>query len=332
MTPEQRCVRFRQVLAALLFGIGVCCLAGGASSHELDSAALSLTELTNGRFRVDWRTSSAALREDLAAPAVFPEPCRLEGAFLDCGSRGLSGAIEFPWLAGTRTRVIVDVTWKNGGHLLRVVTADAPTLSVYGIPASAGLRSLEPILADYTRFGIEHILTGLDHLFFVVALTLLVRSTAALVWTITAFTLAHSLSLVSSVLGFVALPAPPVEAAIALSIVLVCAEGLRPRESLARRAPGVVAFAFGLLHGFGFASALLAMGLPDEHVPSALFSFNLGVELGQLGVVAAAGGLRLLAGRLRLSETWWRRGTLYVMGCVAAAWFCDRLGAVFGVT
>jgi hydrogenase/urease accessory protein HupE len=312
------------LLVALALGLG----AGDASGHEFDSASLSLTEVAPGRFRVDWRASSRALTEELAAPAVFPAPCRLDGGFLECGAAGLAGPMAFPWLEGTRTRVVVDVTFRDGGRLLRVATPSAPALNVYAIPASSGLRSLRPIARDYVWLGVEHILTGLDHLFFVIALTLLARSTAALVGTVTAFTLAHSLSLLATVLGFAAPPAPPVEASIALSIVFVCAEGVRSRESVAQRAPGVVAFVFGLLHGFGFASALLEVGLPENHLPVALFSFNVGVELGQLGVVAVAGALRSLAGRLRLSETWRRRAPLTVMGSAAAYWFLERIGDV----
>src|SRR5581483_4475169 len=225
-----------------------------------------------------------------------------------------------------------------GLRLLRVVTASSPTLRVYGVPAS-GLRALRPIVADYTRLGVEHILTGFDHVLFVVALALLVRSGgtrgkapgARLLATITAFTLAHSLSLAVTVLGLVHLPGPPVEASIALSIVLVCAECLRPDDSLTRRAPWAVAFAFGLLHGLGFASALLELGVPEQHVPAALLCFNLGVELGQLGIIAVMVGVRLLATRLHARRDWMRRGLIYAMGGMAAFWTLDRIGAVLGL-
>jgi len=319
----------RRSTCALLFGWLVWLLAGTAVGHELDSASLALTELSDGRFRVDWTASSPALLADLDTPAVFPAPCRREGALLDCGARGLAGTIAFPWLEGTRSRAFVSVTFRDGSRLVRVVTASAPTLTVYGARASAGLRSLAPIASDYTRLGIEHILTGFDHLAFVVALTLLVSSTRALVMTVTAFTLAHSLSLLATVLGIAALPRAPVEAAIALSIGLVCREALRPDDSLARRLPAVVAFAFGLLHGLGFASALLDFGLPENHLTLALFSFNVGVELGQLAVLAVVAGLRLLAGRFRLTHVAFRRAPLYALGGLAAFWFLDRAALVF---
>ena len=155
-------------------------------------------------------------------------------------------------------------------------------------------------------------MTGFDHLLFVVALTLLVRKRRPLVITITAFTVAHSLTLAGTVLGLIAVPAAPVEAAIALSIVLVCGECLRPMDadSLARRAPWLIAFAFGLLHGLGFASALMEIGLPEQHIPAALACFNLGVELGQLVVIAVVLGIRALATRLRFAHPPLVRGTI----------------------
>ena len=304
--------------------------AGAARAHELDSAFLSLTEVAAGRFSIYWHASSRTLQEDLGAAVSFPAPCRLQRDQLACGDAGLVGAIAFPWIEGTQTRVVVDVQWRSGDRLLRVATPGAPEVRVYGVPAT-GWRALPPIAADYTRLGVEHILTGFDHLLFVVALTLLVRRRAQLLATITAFTVAHSISLAVTVLGLVHVPPPPVEASIALSIVLVCAECLRPGASLARRAPWAVAFAFGLLHGLGFASALLELGVPERHVPAALLFFNVGVELGQLAVIAAALSLQALGARLRVERPWLRRGLIYAMGGLAAYWSIDRIGAVLGL-
>ena len=305
------------------------CAARIVQAHPIDSATLSLTEVAPGRFLVHFQSGSRSLHQELAAPAVFPKPCRVNAAYLECGPSGLVGPIEFPWLEGTLTRLMVEIEWRGGSRLLRIVTASAPRLTVYGVPAS-GLLSLKPIIIDYTRLGIEHILTGFDHLFFVVALALLVRSRRSLVATITAFTVAHSLTLACTALGLLSVPTAPVEATIALSIVLVCAECLRPTESLIRRLPWVVAFTFGLLHGLGFASALLEIGLPEKHVPGALFCFNLGVELGQLAVVGVVIALRALATRLRVQQTWLVRSLVYAMGSIAAFWSLERIRAVFG--
>ncbi len=318
----------RRFSAGLALGLLLASTAAStiAWAHELDNASLTLTEVAPGQFRVRWHSSSTTLQ---GSAAVFPASCRLEGGVLDCGASGLVGTIAFPWLEGSTTQVMVDIEWQSHARLLRVLTASTPRLVIYGLPPAGGLRALTPVAADYTQLGIEHILTGFDHLLFVIALTLLVRSGRALVATVTAFTVAHSLSLAATVLGVVSLPAPPVEAAIALSIVLVCAECLRPADSFARRAPWLVAFAFGLLHGLGFASALLSIGLPETHVPAALLFFNVGVELGQLGAIAVVVGVRWVASRVGLRRAWLRPGLVYAMGAVAAFWSLERLSAVF---
>ena len=305
--------------------------AGVALGHDLNSASLSLVEVDPeaGRFLLRWQANSSALESDLAVPAKFPPACKVQSPYVECGSAGLVGTLEFPWLRGTTTNLMVDIEWRNGTRLLRVVTASSPSLTVYGIPSSAGLRFLAPIARDYTLLGIEHILTGFDHLLFVFALALLVRKRKTLIASITAFTVAHSLTLACAVLGVLRLPTPPVEAAIALSIVLVCGECLRPGDSLTRRAPWAVTFAFGLLHGLGFASALLAVGLPEKHLPTSLFFFNAGVELGQLGAISVVLGLRFLISRIRLKHAVLGRGLVYAMGCTAAYWSIERILAVF---
>jgi hydrogenase/urease accessory protein HupE len=322
--------RLRAVICGLVLVVAALLVVSSAPAHPIDSASLSLLEVSPGRFAVKWQARSSSLQEELASSARFPEPCRLEGSYLDCGAAGLAGAIEFPWLEGTLSHVMVDVEWQNGTRVLRTATASSPRLRVYGAASSSWLRSVWPVAVDYGWLGLEHILTGFDHLLFVVALTLLIRGWRPLLATITAFTLAHSLSLAASVLGVINLPSPPVEAAIALSIVLVCAECLHSRDSLTRRAPWLVAFAFGLLHGLGFASALLEIGLPEQRVPLALSFFNVGVELGQLGIIASATALGRLVTRLELRRAWLRPGVIYAIGSMAACWSLERLAAVFG--
>ena len=317
-----RCVLPILLLAVLL------CVPSMARAHAIDSASFSLREVAPGRFSVNFRAGSKTLELEQVAPARFPAPCQMDGAYLECGPTGLAGRIEFPWLEGTLTRLMVEIEWQGGSRLLRIVSASAPQLTVYGIPGS-GLWALKPIFIDYARLGVEHILTGYDHVLFVIALALLVRNRRRLIATITAFTVAHSLTLASTALGLWSVPSAPVEATIALSIVLVCAECLRPSASLTQRAPWLVAFVFGLLHGLGFASALVEIGLPEQHLPAALFSFNVGVELGQLLVIGAVLALGALAARRR----WPRalgRVVVYAMGGVAAYWSLDRMLAVFG--
>ena len=167
----------------------------------------------------------------------------------------------------------------------------------FTVPAPQGRLG---VLATYFALGVDHILRGIDHLMFVFALILLVRDRRALVGAVTAFTVAHSLSLAAAALGWIVVPAPPVEAVVALSIMFLAAELVRPAgaPSLTARFPWVVAFAFGLLHGLGFARALLEIGLPEGEVPLALFAFNLGVEAGQLLFIALVLVVGALLGRL----------------------------------
>jgi hydrogenase/urease accessory protein HupE len=314
----------RLVLLALALSL----FAPRAEAHSIDVATLTLTELSEGKFAVDWQTAAKSL-EGLREPAQYPKSCRREGTLLDCGPLGLTGTIDFPWLEGGESRVTVLIDWLSGSRLLRIVNGRSPSLTVYGIPASAGLRFLEPIAVDYTRLGVEHILAGIDHLMFVLAITILVRNRKALVLAITAFTVAHSLTLAASVLGWLVLPPLAVETTIALSIVLACAECLRPGDSLARRAPWVVTFAFGLLHGMGFASALLETGLPERHVPWALLFFNAGVELGQLAAIAVFVAAGWLFARIERRPAWSTRAFVYVMGSAAAYWSLERGAAMF---
>jgi len=308
-------------LAASLFALK-------AEAHSYDAATLALTEVADGKFAIDWRTTAKTL-EGLREPAQYPKSCQQKGALLECGPLGLVGTIDFPWLAGGESSVTVLIDWRSGSRLLRVLNGRSPRLTVYGIPASAGLRFLKPIALDYTRLGVEHILTGFDHLMFVLAITLLVQSRKALITAITAFTVAHSLTLAATVLGWLSLPSAAVETTIALSIVLACAECLRPADSLARRAPWLVTFAFGLLHGMGFASALLETGLPEKHVPTALLFFNVGVELGQLAAIALFVSVGWLVTRIERRPVWTTRAFVYAMGCVAAFWSLERGVAMF---
>jgi hydrogenase/urease accessory protein HupE len=311
------------------------CIAQTANAHAIDAATLTLAEQAPGRFHVQFQAGSQALQKELLVPAIFPRPCRLQGSLLECGSAGLSGEIQFPWLNGTLTRLQVVIERQSGEHLLRVVTASSPVLTVYGI-SSTRWGAAKAVLADHVLLGIEHILRGFDHLCFVLALLVLVQSRTKLFATITAFTLAHSLTLALTALGLVQVPTAPVEALIALSIVHVCVECLRPstgltsQTSLTSRAPWLVAFSFGLLHGLGFASALLEVGLPDRHLGLALFGFNLGVEFGQIGVVLVVSGVLVLGAKLGLARPWVRTTAVYLMGSIAAHWSLDRLFSIFG--
>jgi hydrogenase/urease accessory protein HupE len=219
--------------------------------------------------------------------------------------------------------VILQVTLSDQTHLTAALRADAPELVIPTSPT--GLA----VARSYVALGVEHIAEGLDHLAFVLGLVLLVGANRRLLAAVTAFTLAHSITLALASLRLVLLPARLVEALIALSIVLLAVEIVElPPSSGARRSPWAFAFGFGLLHGFGFARGLADIGLPANDIPVALLSFNVGVELGQLGFVA----LVLLAGaclqgvlssRLRLD----RRSAAYAIGALGAFWTCQRVNA-----
>lgn len=185
------------------------------------------------------------------------------------------------------------------------------------------------IASAYTVLGVEHILTGIDHQFFVIGLLFLVGFNRRLFWTITAFTFAHSMTLALSALGWLVLRSAPVEATIALSIVLVTGEALHQQQTLARRWPALVDFLFGLVHVLGFAGALKEIGLPDNNLLAALLTFNAGVEIGQLLIVTVAWMLwRLCASWPKVALA--RTALLYGIGSVAAYWSWLRVAAIFG--
>lgn len=239
---------------------------------------------------------------------------------------GLEGkTIAFPGLSETRIDVLARLARADGTvQLERISALDSQFL----VKASPGAFE---VVQTYTMLGIEHILSGFDHLSFVLALVLIVRGTKRLIWTVTAFTLAHSITLALATMEVIHVPGPPVEAMIALSIVFVASEIVqqrRGREGLAAKQPWLVAFCFGLLHGLGFAGALAEIGLPANSIPLALLFFNIGVEIGQLlfiaGVLAATRlMLRLAAGSFDL-----RRAAIapaYLIGGVASYWVIERV-------
>jgi len=236
--------------------------------------------------------------------------------------------IHIDGLRSMMTDVLVRIERADGSTQVSRLDGEAPSLLVTDSPA------LWQVAATYFSLGVEHILLGVDHLLFVLALMMLVKGRRRLLWTITAFTVAHSLTLAAATLGWVDVSIAPAEAVIALSIVFVAAEivhGLRGREGITARAPWVVAFVFGLLHGLGFASALNEIGLPSNAIPLALLLFNVGVEAGQLLFV---GGVLALALALRRVEPLrperFRAVTAYGIGAVAAYWTLERVAGFWG--
>ncbi|MGB0058371.1 MAG: HupE/UreJ family protein [Methyloceanibacter sp.] len=307
-----------------------------AFAHEVRPGFLELRETQAGLFSMTWKVPG---RGDyrLAIQPSFPEFCRqvgepmtvqADGAFIERGrircAKPLSGSrILVRGLEATQTDVLVRLEAVDGAVETQRLTPSQPDFIVPAKPNRLG------VVRTYFQLGVEHILTGVDHLLFVLCLVLLVRDIRLLLATVTAFTVAHSITLAAATLGFFNVPAAPVEATIALSIVFLANELLREpahRSDVTRYYPWIVAFSFGLLHGLVFAGALAEVGLPHGEVPLALFSFNVGVECGQLAFIAVVLSLGYLV-RAVLSRTpiWAPRAAAYAIGCTASYWVFVRL-------
>jgi len=312
-----------------------------AQAHEIRPAYLELKETAPGQFNVLWRTPvMAGMR--LRIILKLPDDVRnlkdpivqeltdslVERRWIDAGPGGLAGKrIKFPGLQLTITHVLVRIERLGGSHSTELVRPSRPWIEIAaprGTLATAGV---------FLRTGIEHILLGIDHLLFVLGLLLIVRTPWMLVKTITSFTVAHSITLAIATLGYASVPTLPLSAAIALSILFLGPEIVRAwrgETSFTIRHPWVVAFAFGLLHGFGFASGLMAIGLPKGDIPLALLMFNAGVEICQILFVVTV--LVVLASFRKLDihlPEWGKLLPAYVMGSVAAHWFWGRVAAMF---
>ena len=304
-----------------LLAVFLVLFAGGARAHELSMAEMELRQVSASEFLWQWTASGGKPASEVLTPA-WPEGCSADTNLVRCGPAGLQGTLSIEGVGERYSAVMVKVYWLDGNSRVYTLTAGQRTVRLYG--SADDNRGMGEIAWAYTLLGIEHILSGADHLLFVIALLFLVGFRRRLLWTITAFTVAHSLTLALSALGWLTLRGPPVEATIALSIVLVAGEALHDRETLSRRWPALVAFLFGLVHGLGFAGALKEIGLPDKHLFVALLTFNGGVELGQLLVVAFAYVI-YRAFSARPGFVMARAPALYAIGAVAAYWSIDRM-------
>lgn len=322
--------------ALMLLTALLCPLA--CQAHEVRPAYLELRELQPGEFAVLWKTPMRGEMRLALAPAFSGSTENLTPV----ATRESGGAAVQTWriktneplrgqslriqgLEATMTDALARIEFLDGTSWLRRLTPQEPAAA---IPQR---QSGWSVAGEYLKMGVEHILLGVDHLLFVLALLLIARGTGRLVKTVTAFTVAHSITLALAALGFVHVQQAPVEAVIALSIVFVAAEILRARdghEGIAARAPWIVAFTFGLLHGFGFAGALVETGLPEGHIPLALLFFNVGVEIGQLLFIAAVLSCIALIRRLRFGfPRWTELVPPYAIGSVAMFWVIQRVVA-----
>ncbi len=317
-------------LLALLLALS----AGAARADELRPGYLDLTEIAPQSWRMTWK---GPLRSGLAryAHPALPENCKAPAPrrqlddvaltsvwTMTCTAPLAGQEIRIKGLEGLIADVLVRVAPLDGAVQTARLTPDMPAFSI------AAKASRWDVAQTYFIIGVEHIFFGFDHLFFVLCLVLLLRGGKAILAAVTSFTLAHSITLIGTTLGFLGLPQRPVESIIALSIIFLAVEIVKaqPGEArLSQRLPWLVAFLFGLLHGFGFAGALKDIGLPEGEVPMALLTFNLGVEAGQVAIVLAAMAV------LALIQRWaapllrpFMLSVTYLIGITASYWFIER--------
>jgi hydrogenase/urease accessory protein HupE len=310
-----------------------------AEAHEIRPAYLEIREYAN-RVEIFWKQPVSG------ETGIYLTPVLSSGWLTDSASDNSStgAALIHQWkiktklsvagqtitidgLKNTITDVLVKIIFSDGTSITRIIRPSDPSFVI-----NKSQQSVLPVL-DYLRLGIEHILFGIDHLLFVLALILIVKGKRRLFKTITAFTLAHSITLAAATLGWVHIPSAPVEAVIALSIIFLAVELVhyyQGKKVFSSRYPWVVAFIFGLLHGFGFAGALANVGLPPNDIPLTLFLFNVGVETGQIiFIFAVMLVIWILRKALNNTPSWMRWIPPYAIGCMAAVWFFQRLTVIY---
>ena len=309
-----------------------------ANADELRPAYIELNETQHNQWSVLWKASARSTL-GRSGQLILPDNCALRSEFtskeeggnikraadLTCAGSIENKAIGLSGLENTNTDALVRI--KSLGKDTQVIRL-TPKNSIIEIPAIQQ-GALKNVALTYTVLGVEHILFGYDHLFFVLLLVFLLTGWKRIAWTVTAFTIAHSITLIGTSLNLFALPSKPVEAIIALSIVFLAVEVVKSNPNdlrLSERYPWLVAFTIGLLHGFGFAGALAEIGLPEQDIGLALLSFNLGVEIGQLAIVITT-LLLLFFVRKRFPQH--IRSTIllptYLIGSVSMLWLFDRL-------
>ena len=308
-------------------------------AHEVRPGYLELRQTDATMYTVLWKVPAVGEMR-LSIHPVFPENCRPVGKVnsyrgadsyterlsITCPG-GLNGrTIAIDGLAATMTDVLVRIEFADGTTWTQRLKPSVPAAA---IPKTASRLQTAGV---YLKLGVEHILTGVDHLLFVLALIIITRGGWKLVKTVTAFTLSHSVTLTGATLGFVHVPQRPVEAVIALSIVFVAAEIVRMRrgiKSITVSAPWMVAFSFGLIHGLGFASGLSDAGLPVAHIPTALLFFSMGVESGHFLFIGVVLSLIALGRRTSLPVPQWAELVpSYAIGAVAMFWVIQRIAVL----
>ena len=325
----------KKALLSILFII----VTVAAWSHEIRPAYLQMIQTNKTTYEVFWKVPSMGN----AVPKIYPvfpsffsveelnSPNQISGSVIYSyrisSDKALQGnVLSIQGLNKTLIDALVTITYLNGEKATLMLQPDKDSSII------PGETSTYDVIKTYSKLGVEHILLGIDHLLFVLALIIITKGKWKIIKTITAFTIAHSITLSLAALGYVNFPTPPVEAVIALSIVFLALEilkNLKGQQTLTSQKPWLVAFTFGLLHGFGFAGALSNIGLPQQDIPFALAFFNVGVEIGQIVfVVAVLGFVKLLAFKKEWPLSAQKLPT-YAIGSLAAFWLVERVLAFF---
>lgn len=330
---------FQQIFSACLLA-ALCLTSKVVFAHPLAPSLLEITETAPGRAEVTWKIPTTQVPGEILKP-VFPDNChrdgernvqtlgpaRIERWNLVCQAPFVGSRFGVVGISSSKANVILRLNLLDGRRYQRVLDAEQ---AGFFVPER---ERFSAVFTNYFWLGIKHILGGWDHLLFVFGLVLLVKGRRNILWTLTAFTLGHSVTLALATLGLVHIPPAPVEALIALSIVALAVELLRDQKShptFFHRYPWLMAGGFGLLHGLGFAGALAQVGLPEGEIPNALVSFNLGIESGQLLFVAVLFCFGWLARRFPLPRMTQRTVvSAYFIGSLASFWFFERLFRLF---
>ena len=333
---RRRC-RLQRRLLTQLFLTFLCLLSAQANAHDIDVTGVArvfMDEMTNNQYRLSIGDQQVPplfnIERILPARCVGLAPGDFSYRFQCDPALNADDRISFPW---SFQGVVLVANWEDGSSVSGFFPGDGISVEVPLSELKAGAGSLGSLAARYLQLGAEHILFGVDHLLFILGLLLLLQGFWKLIQTVTAFTIAHSITLACAALGIFPVPNAPIEVLIALSIMFLAREiimGQRGQQTLVHSKPWVVAFAFGLIHGFGFANALGDIGLNQADIPLALLFFNLGVEAGQVAficvlIVVNLLIMKFLADLLRSAH----RGLAYGLGGIAAYWFVERLPSLF---